>query len=274
MTLSNRLQAGEVLQAPGVFDALSARLAERAGFPLAFLSGSAMGFSQLGRPDVGLLSLTEVALCLDRICDRVDIPIVVDVDSGFGNSLAVARTVRTLERAGASGLQLEDQLNTKPASEVTKRPLVAPGVMVDKIKAALDARQSDATLLSARSDAAYTEGLSAAIDRGAAYLDAGADLLFIEGLSDVAALQKVCSRFADALPLVYNTECAKQTPDAERLESLGYRVLLFPGVIVRAMTAGGDTAAIELARELGLGSEQPASLAEILQFEEFLRPRN
>lgn len=271
MTLRERLAAGDVLKAPGIFDALSARLAERAGFPLAFLSGSAMGFSHLGRPDVGLLSLTDVALCLDRICDRVGIPIIVDVDSGFGNSIMVARTVRTLERAGASGLQLEDQLNTKPTGLASQRPLVETGVMVDKIKAALDARASDATLLSARSDAAYSEGLPAALDRGAAYLEAGADLLFIEGLSNQDDLAQVCSRFAASIPLVYNTECAKETPPVDQLESLGYRVILFPGALVRPMTAAGDAAAAELADRLGLQHEKSGSIAEILEFEEFLR---
>lgn len=274
MTLRERLASGEVLKAPGIFDALSARLAERAGFPLAFLSGSAMGFSQLGRPDVGLLSLTEVALCLDRISDRVNIPVVVDVDSGFGNALAVGRTVRTLERAGASGLQLEDQLNTKPASQASERPLVETKVMVDKIKAALDSRTSHETLLSARSDAVYSEGLPAALDRGAAYLEAGADLLFIEGLAKRDDLAEVCAQFAARVPLVYNTQCAKETPEVEELESLGYRVLLFPGALVQPMVAAGDIAAIELAKQLGLAHAEPGNTAEILEFEDFLRRMN
>ena len=200
-TLYDRLREDDVVPAPGVFDALSARLAECSGFPLAFLSGSAMSFFQLARPDVGLLTLTDVALTLDKICDRVNIPIVVDVDSGFGNSINVYRTVRTLERAGASGLQIEDQISTKQPEDIFARPLVSTEEMVAKIKSSLDARQKRTKLISARTNAFYSEGIEAAIGRAHKYLEAGADLIFIEGLTEREQLVRARSQFDPGVPV-------------------------------------------------------------------------
>ena len=268
-SLSDRLQDGEVLLAPGVFDALSARLAECAGFPLAFLSGSAMSYAQLARPDAGLLTSTDVALTLDKICDRVTIPVMVDVDSGFGNSINAYRTVRTLERAGAAGIQIEDQQSTKQPADLFARPLVSTEEMVGKIKASLDARQKSTTLISARTDALYTEGFDAAIDRVHEYLEAGADLIFIEGMRDQDQLVRARSEFERRIPLVYNCECGGRgvTFSGEELRRAGYQVLLYPGVLVRAMAAAGAQALGQLIEASGA---QP-DLADILAADEFLR---
>ncbi len=271
--LADLLEQGESLVTPGVFDGLSARLAERAGFPLAFLSGSAMSYAQLARPDVGLLSLTDVALTLDKICDRVGIPIVVDVDSGFGNAINVDRTVRALERAGAAGVQIEDQQSTKRVQDVLARPLVSTAEMVGKIKAGLDARQKNTTLISARTDAMYTQGIDAAIDRARQYLEAGADLIFIEGVGEREHLTQIRSQFEPRVPLIYNCESGvRQTPmSGEELSRLGYQVQLHPGIVLRAMAAGGAEALGRLAAQAGKPpTDDDGSLAEIVQSDLFL----
>jgi 2-methylisocitrate lyase-like PEP mutase family enzyme len=202
--LKNFLVSEQVVVAPGVYDGVSAWLAQKAGFDVAFLSGSAVAFSQLASPDIGLVTLTELASTLTRIRERVDLSIIVDADSGFGNALNVQRTVRTLERAGASGIQIEDQLNTKKVQDVQSRPLVAASVMVGKIKAAQDAKRDADTVISARSDAFFSLGLQESLDRAEAYLEAGADMLFVEGLSSKTELEALSVRFKGRVPLLYN----------------------------------------------------------------------
>ena len=133
--LGTRICSGDVLVVPGVYDALTAALAEKAKFEAVFLSGSAVAYSQIGRPDIGLLTMTEMAVALDRIRDRINIHIFVDDDSGYGNAFNVGRTIRAFERAGASGIQIEDQINTKPMDQVGQRPLVSIETMVGKLKA-------------------------------------------------------------------------------------------------------------------------------------------
>ncbi|MEO0608452.1 MAG: isocitrate lyase/PEP mutase family protein [Pseudomonadota bacterium] len=157
--LKSRLQQPRILTVPGIFDALSALLAEQAGFEAAFLSGSAVAYSQLGRPDVGLVTVNEMADVCARITDRVAMPILADVDSGFGNAAHAARAIRMLEQAGAAGVQVEDQVPVKRANDLKGRPLICPDAMVDKIKAMADARRSDSMLISARTDSSAASRL-------------------------------------------------------------------------------------------------------------------
>lgn len=233
-SLKQRLSDSKIVQVPGVYDALTALLAQKAGFEAVFVSGSAVAFSQLARPDIGLVTMTEMAQVVDRVRDRVSIPLFVDADSGFGNAFHVARTVRLFERAGASGIQIEDQHNTKAVDDVTKRPLVSTEVMIGKIKAALDARQNEETIISARSDAAFTEGADAALERAVAYTDAGADMVFVEGLTDKADLQKLCDTLKNRVPLLFNL----LKPDAEGaltpsdIEAMGFSIVLFPAAVI------------------------------------------
>jgi len=253
MDLKTRLAKDELLMAVGIYDALTGLIVEQAGFEAAFVSGSAIAYSQLGRPDIGLVTLTEMAQAIERIRDRVDIYLLADADSGFGNVFDVQRTVRTFERAGANGIQIEDQLNTKNPKSVTTRPVISTEAMVGKIKAALDARQQESTVISARSDAAFTLGIDHALERAEAFVEAGADMVFIEGLKEISDIERLIQICKGRVPLLYNL-IDPQSISAEQLQSLGLSMALYPAVIINAMANSGRMAAAGLANDLGLRS--------------------
>src|SRR6185312_13295915 len=169
-----------ILIAPGVYDALTAHLADQAGFSSLYVSGAGIAYTRLGRPDIGLVAMSEVADTVALIRDRVGSHLIVDADTGYGNALNVARTVRLFERAGANAIQIEDQAFPKRCGHLDNKALVPAGEMVGKIKAALDARSSKETLIIARTDAVAVEGFERAIARALSYQDAGADILFVE----------------------------------------------------------------------------------------------
>ena len=232
--LRQRLSQREILVAPGIYDALGAAIAERAGFEALFVSGSALAAAHLGRPDIGLLSLPETTEIVARIADRVDIPLFVDADQGGGNAYAVARHVRMLERSGAAGIQIEDQCEIKPASEPLSRPLISTEDMVGKIKAAKDACQSE-TVISARSDAASNEGVGAAIERALAYVEAGADMIFVESLTKRSDMERLIAAIDGKVPVLHNLlRPTDEVCDAATLQQLGYSVALFPAPALRA----------------------------------------
>ncbi len=234
--LSDRLAAPPILVAPGIFDALGALLAERAGFDCVYLSGASVAYTQLGRPDVGLVSSTEVARIIGAVRDRTELPLVVDADTGFGNALNVGRTVRVFERAGASAIQIEDQTTPKRCGHLVGKTLVTTAEMEGKIKAALDARCDDTTLIVARTDAIAVEGFEAALERAARYREAGADVLFVEAPRSRDELAAVPQRLPGT-PLVANMVEGGSTPPAgvAELDALGYRLAIFPGGLVRAV---------------------------------------
>ncbi len=236
-TLRQRLAEPGLVLAPGVYDAFSALLVEQAGFETAYLSGASIAYTRLGRPDIGLVSVSEVANVIENIRERVALPLIVDADTGFGNALNVVRTVKTFERAGASALQLEDQTLPKRCGHLEGKSLVSTGEMTGKIRAALDARASSDTLIIARTDAVAVEGLEPALERAEHYLEAGADVLFIEALRDVVQMKQALGRFASRVPLLANMVEGGKTPilAAAELESLGYRIAIFPGGTVRAL---------------------------------------
>ncbi|HEX8662439.1 MAG TPA: isocitrate lyase/PEP mutase family protein, partial [Beijerinckiaceae bacterium] len=180
MSLKQRLSRGPAVVAPGVYDALTAALAAAAGFEALYVSGAAIAYTRLGRPDIGLVSMSEVAEVVELIRDRTGAPLVVDADTGYGNALNVQRTVRLLERAGAAAIQLEDQTFPKRCGHLRDKSLVPPAEMAGKVKAAVDARASDETLIVARTDAVAVEGFEAALARARLYAEAGADVLFVE----------------------------------------------------------------------------------------------
>lgn len=251
--LKQRLSQDSPLLAVGVFDSLSALIVEKAGFEAAFVSGSAMAYSQLARPDIGLFTLTEVALTLERIRDRVELFLLVDADSGFGNAYNVQRAVRTLERAGANGIQLEDQQNTKHVSQITARPIVSMDTMIGKIKTALDSRLNADTVISARTDAALTMGLDEALERADAYLEAGADMVFVEGLYQPAEIQRLVELSKGRAPVLYNLlDPAKYNVD--KLQNLGISMILYPSVIIESVASSAQRTAAELARQVGLSN--------------------
>ena len=237
MTLKQRLVEPRVLLAPGIYDALSALIAEQSGFEALYLSGASIAYTRLGRADIGLTTYSEVADTLARITERVRAPVVVDADTGFGNALNVQRTVRGFERAGAAMIQLEDQTFPKRCGHLEGKALVPVAEMQSKLRAALDARASADTLVLARTDAIAVEGLDRALDRAEAYLDCGVDALFVEALRTPEQMHAACGRFAHRVPLLANMVEGGKTPvhSADELAAQGFRIVIFPGGTVRAM---------------------------------------
>jgi len=236
-SLKQQIIAEEITLAPGVYDALGASIAEQAGATALYLSGASIAYTRLGAPDIGLVSVTEVAATLGLICDRVSIPVVVDADTGFGNAINTARTVREFERCGAAGIQIEDQTLPKRCGHLRGKSLVAQSEMVGKVMAACDARQSDATLIIARTDAIAVEGFDSALQRAEAYLSAGADILFIEAPNDQQQMLAINKQFHDRVPLLANMVEGGNTPmkNAAELQAMGYSLAIFPGGLVRAL---------------------------------------
>ena len=233
--MRERLSRPPLVLAPGVYDALTALLAEQAGFEALYLSGANVAYTRLGRPDIGLVTASEVADTLENIRERVSIPLIVDADTGFGNALNVARTVKQFERAGAAVIQLEDQATPKRCGHLEGKALIPASEMAGKIRAALDARRE--ALIMARTDAIAVEGLEAALERAERYLEAGADVLFVEAPRSEQEMQSVTRRFAARVPLLANMVEGGKTPlfDAGGLERLGYRIAIFPGAIARCL---------------------------------------
>ena len=237
MSLKARLSREGVVVAPGVYDPLTALIASQAGFETLYLSGAAVAYSRLARSDIGLATMSEMAETIALVRDRVETPMIVDADNGHGNALNVQRTVRLYERAGANALQIEDQSLPKRCGHLSGKKLVTPGEMVGKIKAAVDARRSEETLIVARTDAIAVEGVDAAIERGERYVEAGADIMFVEAPRSEAELAAVTGRFSSRLPLLANMVEGGATPMkcADDLGALGFKIVIFPGGIVRAL---------------------------------------
>jgi 2-methylisocitrate lyase-like PEP mutase family enzyme len=234
--LADLMKGPDILLAPGGYDALSASLIEKAGFKAMYLSGASIAYTRLGRPDIGLVSMSEVAETIALIRERVDLPIIVDADTGFGNAINVQRTVRLFERSGASAIQLEDQQMPKRCGHLKGKSLISTAEMVGKIKAATDSRQNSDTLIIARTDAIAVEGFDKAMERADAYYQAGADVLFIEAPESLAQMQHMNSYFEGKVPLLANMVEGGNTPlqSAADLQKLGYQLVIFPGALVRA----------------------------------------
>lgn len=234
--LKDKLSEGFIL-APGIYDALTGLIAAKTGAEAVYLSGASIAYTRFGRSDIGLVSVSEVHDTLAAITDRIDIPVIVDADTGFGNALNVQRTVRQFERVGASAIQLEDQSFPKRCGHLAGKTLVSKNEMVGKIKASLDARKNENTVIIARTDARAVEGLDAAFDRAAAYRDAGADILFIEAPQSLEEMKNITATFGNELPLLANMVEGGKTPiaSATELEDIGYHLAIFPGGAVRAI---------------------------------------
>ncbi|MGI9413601.1 MAG: isocitrate lyase/PEP mutase family protein [Hyphomicrobiales bacterium] len=234
--LRSRLLGPEILIAPGVYDGLSALMAEQAGAEALYVSGASIAYTRFGRPDVGLVTMSEVADTVALICDRVGTPVIVDADNGYGNAINVQRSVRTLERLGAGAIQLEDQHFPKKCGHLAGKELIGAGEMAGKIQAAVDARRSADTLVIARTDAISAEDLDAALDRARAYSEAGADVLFVEAPQSDDELRTIVRELGPLAPLMANMVEGGRTPDltAAELQALGFRLVIFPGGLVRA----------------------------------------
>ncbi|HXD42332.1 MAG TPA: isocitrate lyase/PEP mutase family protein [Ramlibacter sp.] len=237
MTLKQRLQAPHPLLAPGIYDALSALVAQQTGFEALYLSGASIAYTRLGRSDVGLTTASEVAQTLALVTDRVTCPVIVDADTGFGNALNTQRTVREFERAGAAMIQIEDQTFPKRCGHLDGKSVIPVAQMQGKLRAALDARRSARTLILARTDALAVEGIEAALERAERYLDCGVDALFIEALRTPQEMDAACARFARRVPLLANMVEGGKTPvqSVHELGKRGFRIVIFPGGTARAV---------------------------------------
>jgi 2-methylisocitrate lyase-like PEP mutase family enzyme len=235
-SLLNRLTRKPIVLAPGVYDAFTSLVAEQAGFRTLYVSGAAIAYTRLGRSDIGLVSMNEVADVIGTIRDRVAADLIVDADTGYGNALNVARTMRLFERAGANAIQIEDQSFPKRCGHLDEKRLVPAAEMVGKIKSALDSRHSRDTLVIARTDAVGVEGFEPAIERAHLYRDAGADVLFVEAPKTQAELKRIPLALS-SVPLMANMVEGGKTPllTAVELEALGFALVIFPGGIVRAL---------------------------------------
>ena len=256
MNLKDRLAEPRVLLAAGVYDALSALIAEQAGFEALYLSGASIAYTRLALGDLGLTTQTEVEAVLSRVTERVKAPVIADADTGFGNAVNVQRTVRRFERAGAAMIQLEDQAFPKRCGHLDGKAVVSADEMCGKLRAALDARHNASTLILARTDALAVEGLDAALERAERYLACGVDALFIEALRSTAQMDAACARFAGRVPMLANMVEGGHTPlqSAAELGARGFRIVIFPGGTARAAAFALQGYFASLAQHQGTGA--------------------
>ena len=264
--LRELLNSGQTVVAPGAFDPLAARLVEEAGFAAVYMTGFGTSAALLGRPDVGLLTMTEMADSAGRIAACVDIPLIADADTGYGNPLNVIRTVGAYEAAGVAGLHIEDQVAPKKCGHMEGKQVIAADEMAQKVRAAVDARTDPDFVIIARTDARAVEGLDSALDRARRYRDAGADVLFIEALVSEAEIEAAAAAFPD-VPLLFNWAEGGKTPPVSlgRLTELGYRIVIFPIGTLLAATA----AMRRILQEIAAAGTPASLLGELPTFGEF-----
>jgi carboxyvinyl-carboxyphosphonate phosphorylmutase len=248
--LRDLLAGDEIVVAPGAYDALSARLVEAAGFPAVYMTGFGTTASLLGRPDVGLLTMTEMVQAASRIRSVVEVPVIADADTGYGNALNVIRTVREYEAAGVAAIHLEDQVAPKRCGHLDGKRVVPVETMTDRVRAAVDARNNPDFVLIARTDARAVEGLDAAIDRARRYRDADADMLFVEALQSEAEIERVADTFRD-VPLLFNWAEGGKTPPLgrDRLRELGFRLVICPISTLLAATGAMRSVLARIAQD-------------------------
>jgi 2-methylisocitrate lyase-like PEP mutase family enzyme len=250
LRLRERLASEQILVLPGAADAMTARLVEAAGFDAVYVTGAGFANASFGQADVGLVTMSEIVEHVRRISGAVDIPVIVDADTGYGGVLNVYRTVQELEKAGAAGIQLEDQAMPKRCGHFDGNTLVSSAEMVQRIAAAREARKDPDLVLIARTDAYQSEGLAGAVDRANAYLAAGADLLFVEAPTDAEDLSRLPGLVHG--PVLANMVEGGKTPwcDADELQEMGFRVALFANSTLRAAMRAAKEA-LEVLREEG-----------------------
>jgi len=261
--LRERLAREEILIAPGVHDALAARIADRAGFEAVYFTGAGFSYTHLAAPDLGLVSLSETVWRIGAIAEATRLPVIADGDTGYGNALNIGRTVHEFERAGAAAIQIEDQTFPKRCGHLTGKTLVSVEEMVGKIRAAADARRSE-MLIIGRTDARGVEGFEAALERAHRYKDAGADVLFLEAPESRAELERVARDLPP--PAMANMVEGGATPmvTAAELEAMGFRLVIFPGAAVRVSAA----AMLRLMTALRREGTTAALRDEMLSFQE------
>jgi len=264
--LKQLLKDKSLLVAPGAFDVLSARIIEMAGYQAVYMTGYGTSASVIGQPDVGLLTMSEMAERARNIASAVDVPVIADGDTGFGNPLNVIRTVRAYESAGAAGIQLEDQVFPKRCGHMIGRRVIAKEEMIQKIKAAADARRDDDFVIIARTDARTTLGLEQALERGRTYAEAGADVLFIESPESVDELRQIAQAFPN-IPTLANMIEGGRTPflPTQQLEALGFAIAIYPtGPLYAAAKS-----VYRYLEELRNTGTTAARVADMVPFDEF-----
>jgi carboxyvinyl-carboxyphosphonate phosphorylmutase len=261
------LNSGQTILAPGAFDPLAARLVEEAGFPAVYMTGFGTAAALIGRPDVGLLTMTEMVDNAARIAACVDIPVIADADTGYGNPLNVIRTVGAFEAAGVAAIHLEDQVAPKKCGHLEGKLVIPAAEMAAKIRAAAEARSQPDFVIIARTDARAVEGLAQALERARMYRDAGADALFVEAVVTEQEAQEVARAFPD-VPLLFNWAEGGKTPPIglDRLTELGYRIVIFPISTLLAATA----AMRRILREIAQAGTPAAALDELPTFGDFV----
>ncbi len=263
--LRQLLSDKKILVAPGAHDALTAKIIEYTGFEAVYMTGYGQSASHLGQPDVGLMTMSEMLSRVSNISSAVDIPVICDGDTGFGNVVNVIRTVKEYERAGAAAIQLEDQVAPKKCGHMTGRQIVPAEEMVAKIKAAVDARVDNDFVIIARTDARTTHGIEEAIERGKAYEKAGADVLFIESPETVEEMQTVAKSFN--VPVLANMVEGGRTPllPNDQLEEIGYDIVIYP----TASTYITAASVLNLMRELKEKGTSKHLIENMISFEDF-----
>ncbi len=261
---------GRVLSLPGVWDGLSIRLVEQAGFPAAFVSGGALSMARHGRRDIGLVTASELAQAVQLIREISDLPLFVDADTGFGNADNASRTLRMLEAAGASAIQLEDQVFPKRCGFMAGKAVIPAADYADKLKAVLDARRG-ATLVIARTDARSVEGFEAALARAVLYAETGADLIFLEGPESIAEMQAIAAQLGEQFPLVHNLVEGGVSPvtSAAQLADLGYALALHPLLLLHGFIRQGP-AHLAVLRQTGSTDSLRHNIADIAEFNALL----
>ena len=232
--LANICGKRQAVTVPGAPNALFARLIEDLGFEVVYVTGAGIANMQLGVPDLGLTTISEVSNTVASISDVVELPIIVDADTGFGNALNVIRTIKTLEKSGASGIQIEDQVFPKRCGHFGGKEVISKSEMVQKIHAAVDARNDQSLQIIARTDAAAVEGLSSAIDRAQSYIDAGADITFVEAPNSQMELERIANELQ--VPQIANIVYGGKTPDVGKaqLAEFGFSLVLYANAILQA----------------------------------------
>jgi len=261
------LDSGETIVAPGAFDPLSARLVEEAGFPAVYMTGFGTSAALIGRPDVGLLTMTEMAGNAGRIAACVDVPVIADADTGYGNPLNVIRTVGAYEAAGVAGIHIEDQVAPKKCGHMEGKLVIPAEEMVEKVRAAVEARAQPEFVIIARTDARAVEGLESALERARMYRQAGADALFIEALTSEAEAAAAVAAFP-GVPLLFNWAEGGKTPPIglDRVMELGYRIVIFPISTLLAATA----AMRRILQEIAQAGTPAAAMGELPTFAQFV----
>jgi 2-methylisocitrate lyase-like PEP mutase family enzyme len=251
-SLKAMITGKDLVMAPGAYDALTAKIVETAGFKAVYMTGYGTSAGRFGLPDLGLLTMTEMVENAARIAEAVRIPLIADADTGYGNPINVVRTVKAYERAGAAAIHLEDQVWPKRCGHMRGKRVIEARDMVEKIRAAVDARENPEFLVIARTDAIATHGFDAAIERGAMYAEAGADILFIEAPVNREQMAAIPRRLPSTPHLV---NMAPLTPNlsARELHEMGYRLAIYPGICLAATISACRT---ELTRLMDTGIQR------------------